>query len=126
PPHAAREGDARAQHEPCLLPAHDRCHATRGRTRRAAAPAATDRPATWKAVESPMVGTFYQAPAPDADPFVKIGDTVKAGQTLCIVEAMKLMNEITAEEDGIVREVCGKNAEPVEFGQPLFYLEPTA
>ncbi|MBM6908833.1 acetyl-CoA carboxylase biotin carboxyl carrier protein, partial [Collinsella intestinalis] len=91
-----------------------------------AAPAATDRPATWKAVESPMVGTFYQAPAPDADPFVKVGDTVKAGQTLCIVEAMKLMNEITAEEDGIVREVCGKNAEPVEFGQPLFYLEPTA
>lgn len=88
--------------------------------------AATDRPATWKAVESPMVGTFYQAPAPDADPFVKVGDEVKAGQTLCIVEAMKLMNEITAEEDGIVREVCGKNAEPVEFGQPLFYLEPTA
>lgn len=73
-----------------------------------------------------MVGTFYQAPAPDADPFVKVGDEVKAGQTLCIVEAMKLMNEITAEEDGIVREVCGKNAEPVEFGQPLFYLEPTA
>ena len=91
-----------------------------------AAPAATDRPAGWKAVESPMVGTFYQAPAPDADPFVKVGDEVKVGQTLCIVEAMKLMNEITAEEDGIVREVCGKNGEPVEFGEPLFYLEPTA
>lgn len=87
---------------------------------------AIDRPAGWKAVESPMVGTFYQAPAPDADPFVKVGDEVKVGQTLCIVEAMKLMNEITAEEDGIVREVCGKNGEPVEFGEPLFYLEPTA
>ena len=73
-----------------------------------------------------MVGTFYTSPAPGEPPFVKVGDEVAANQTLCIVEAMKLMNEITAEEDGIVREVCGKNAEPVEFGQPLFYIEPTA
>lgn len=89
-------------------------------------PAPAAHPAGWKAVESPMVGTFYQAPAPDADPFVKVGDTVKSGQTLCIVEAMKLMNEITAEEDGVIREVCGVNGEPVEFGEPLFYIEPTA
>lgn len=90
------------------------------------APAADARPASWKAVESPMVGTFYQAPAPDADPFVKVGDTVAEGQTLCIVEAMKLMNEIPAEEACVVREVCVRDADPVEFGQPLFYVEATA
>lgn len=90
------------------------------------APAADARPASWKAVESPMVGTFYQAPAPDADPFVKVGDTVAEGQTLCIVEAMKLMNEIPAEEACVVREVCVHDADPVEFGQPLFYVEATA
>ena len=91
-----------------------------------AEPAAGARPATWKAVESPMVGTFYQAPAPDAEPFVKLGDTVETGQTLCIVEAMKLMNELPAEEPGIIREICVKDAEPVEFGQPIFYYEPVA
>lgn len=89
-------------------------------------PAPDARPASWIAVESPMVGTFYQAPAPDADPFVKVGDAVKEGQTLCIVEAMKLMNEIPAEIDCVVREVCVRDAEPVEFGQPLFYVEATA
>ena len=73
-----------------------------------------------------MVGTFYQAPAPDADPFVKLGDKVSVGQTLCIVEAMKLMNEITAEEAGVIREICGVDGEPVEFGEPLFYYEPVA
>ncbi len=71
-----------------------------------------------------MVGTFYAAPNPDADPFVKVGDEVMAGETLCIVEAMKLMNEIAAEEMGIVREVCVEDGEPVEFGQTLFYVEP--
>ena len=73
-----------------------------------------------------MVGTFYQAPSPDAAPFVSVGDEVMAGQTLCIVEAMKLMNEITAEQMGTVREVCVHDAEPVEFGTVLFYLEPHA
>ena len=73
-----------------------------------------------------MVGTFYQAPAPDADPFVKVGGKVEAGQTVCIVEAMKLMNELTAEEPGYIREVCVKDAEPVEFDQPIFYYEPIA
>ena len=72
-----------------------------------------------------MVGTFYAAPAPDAPPFVQAGDDVVAGQSLCIVEAMKLMNEVPAEQMGTIREVCIDNAMPVEFGTVLFYLEPT-
>ena len=71
-----------------------------------------------------MVGTFYAAPAPGEPAFVKVGDEVAANQTLCIIEAMKLMNEITAEEMGTVREVCVKDADPVEFGTVLFYIEP--
>lgn len=78
----------------------------------------------WIEVTSPIVGTFYAAPNPDSDPFVAIGDEVLAQQTLCIVEAMKLMNEIPSPEMGIVREICVENAEPVEFGQTLFWLEP--
>ena len=75
-------------------------------------------------ISSPMVGVFYAAPAEDADPYVQVGDRVKKGQTLCIVEAMKLMNEITAEEMGTVREVCLSDATPVEYGTVLFYVEP--
>ncbi|MDO4851723.1 MAG: acetyl-CoA carboxylase biotin carboxyl carrier protein [Actinomycetota bacterium] len=93
----------------------------------APAPAAADdkvRPANWIAVKSPMVGTFYAAPAPDADPFVTVDEEVTAGQSLCIVEAMKLMNEIPSPEMGIVREICVGNAEPVEYGTVMFYLEP--
>jgi oxaloacetate decarboxylase alpha subunit len=86
---------------------------------------ALDRPGTWVPVVSPMVGTFYAAPAPGDPPFVKVGDEVTAGQTLCIVEAMKLMNEITAEQMGTIREVCIENAMPVEYNTVLFYLEPT-
>lgn len=91
-----------------------------------AAPAAAEpeRPANWYAVKAPMVGTFYAAPAPGEPAFVKVGDEVAANQTLCIVEAMKLMNEITAEEMGTVREICVKDADPVEFGTVLFYIEP--
>ena len=85
---------------------------------------ASDRPATWKPVVAPMVGTYYEAPAPGEPPFVKVGDEVAAGETLCIVEAMKLMNEITAEEMGTVREVCLSDATPVEYGTVLFYVEP--
>ena len=88
------------------------------------ATAADSRPATWQAVTAPMVGTFYAAPAPGEPPFVKVGDEVAANETLCIVEAMKLMNEITAEEMGTVREVCVEDATPVEFGTVLFYIEP--
>ena len=85
-----------------------------------------DRPASWYVVTAPMVGTFYTSPGPGEPPFVQVGDEVAANQTLCIVEAMKLMNEITAEEMGTVREVCLEDASPVEFGTPLFYIEPHA
>ncbi|HUF89529.1 MAG TPA: acetyl-CoA carboxylase biotin carboxyl carrier protein [Gemmatimonadota bacterium] len=74
-------------------------------------------------VESPMVGTFYRAPAPEAPPFVEVGDSVRTGQTLCILEAMKLMNELQSEVNGVVRKVLVENAAPVEYGQPLFEIE---
>lgn len=73
-------------------------------------------------ITSPFVGTFYRAPAPDADPFVEAGGAVKKGQTLCIVEAMKLMNEIECDADGVVAEIYPKNAQPVEYGEALFGL----
>ncbi len=74
-------------------------------------------------VKSPMVGTFYRAPAPGAEAFVKVGDTVKKGQTLCIIEAMKLMNEIESEVDGTVVDILTENAQPVEYGEKLFIVE---
>ncbi len=70
------------------------------------------------------MGTFYRSPAPDQPPFAEVGATVKKGQTICIIEAMKLMNEIEAEAAGRVTEVLAQNGQPVEFGQPLFRLEP--
>ena len=75
-------------------------------------------------IEAPMVGTFYRAPAPGEPPFVEVGEAVEAGQTLCILEAMKLMNEVKADREGLVRRICVDNAEPVEYGQLLFELEP--
>jgi len=75
-------------------------------------------------VTSPFVGTFYRAPSPDSAPFVDVGTSVKKGQVLCIVEAMKLMNEIEAEVAGRIAEIFVQNATPVEFGQPLFRIEP--
>ena len=75
-------------------------------------------------IESPMVGTFYRAPQPGAPPFVEEGDAVAAGQTLCILEAMKLMNEVKADQEAVVRAIHVGNAEPVEYGQLLFELEP--
>jgi oxaloacetate decarboxylase alpha subunit len=75
-------------------------------------------------VESPMVGTFYRASEPGAEPFVEEGDPVAPGQTLCILEAMKLMNEVKADVEAVVRSVCVENAQPVEYGQLLFELEP--
>ncbi|HJZ61529.1 MAG TPA: biotin/lipoyl-containing protein [Miltoncostaeaceae bacterium] len=90
-----------------------------------AAAAAAQGPADGLArVESPMVGTFYRAPSPTADAFVAEGDRVSAGQTLCIIEAMKIFNEIVTEQGGVVREICAENAEPVEYGQLLFLIEP--
>ncbi|HEY7472837.1 MAG TPA: acetyl-CoA carboxylase biotin carboxyl carrier protein [Gemmatimonadota bacterium] len=75
-------------------------------------------------VESPMVGTFYRAPAPEAPAFVEVGDSVRVGQTLCILEAMKLMNELQSEVNGVVRRILVENGAPVEYGQPLFEIEP--
>ncbi len=75
-----------------------------------------------KVVESPLVGTFYAAPAEDAEPFVTVGSAVKKGQTLAIVEAMKLMNEIESDYDGTVAEILVENGQPVEYGQPLFRI----
>ncbi len=74
-------------------------------------------------LKSPIVGTFYRSPAPDEPAFVKVGDTVSKGQTLCIIEAMKIMNEIESEHQGIVREILIENGEPVEFGTPLIRIE---
>jgi acetyl-CoA carboxylase biotin carboxyl carrier protein len=73
---------------------------------------------------SPIVGTFYRASSPDADPYVEVGDRVKTGQVLCIVEAMKLMNEIESDADGTVVRIYPENAQPVEFGEPLFAIQP--
>ena len=75
-------------------------------------------------LSSPIVGTFYAAPNPDASPFVRVGDRVDQGQVLCIVEAMKLMNEIESDVDGVVLEIYPTNAQPVEFGEPLFAIRP--
>jgi acetyl-CoA carboxylase biotin carboxyl carrier protein len=89
----------------------------------AAAPAAEAAPGG-HVVKSPMVGTFYRAPSPDAKPFVEVGATIKAGETICVLEAMKLMNEIEAEFKGRVVQVLVENAQPIEFGQKLFLVEP--
>ena len=86
----------------------------------AAAPAARD---LSNAQKSPMVGTFYRSPSPSAPAFVEVGKTVKAGDTLCIIEAMKLMNEIEAEKSGVIKEILVENGTPVEYGEPLFIIE---
>jgi acetyl-CoA carboxylase biotin carboxyl carrier protein len=81
-------------------------------------------PAGWLTLIAPVVGTFYRAPAPDADPYVEIGAVVQKGQILCVIEAMKLMNEIESEWDGKIVEILVENAQPVEYGEPLFRIEP--
>ena len=90
------------------------------------APAAAPAKNNWIEVKSPMVGTYYRSPAPEAPSYVEVGSHVIRGQTLCILEAMKLMNEMESEVAGTVREVCVENAEPVEYGQVLFRIEPDA
>lgn len=84
------------------------------------APPAPD--AKWEEIKSPMVGTFYRAPSPDDPPYVEVGDRIRNGQAVCIIEAMKLMNEIEAEISGQVMEILVKNGEPVEYGQPLMRI----
>ena len=73
-------------------------------------------------VKSPMVGTFYRSSAPGAKPFIEIGQNINAGETLCIIEAMKLLNEIEADQSGVVKKVLVENGQPVEYGQPLFII----
>lgn len=100
----------------------------------AAAPAAPEAAAAAPApaasnlvdIKSPMVGTFYRAASPESPPYVEVGAKVSQGQTLCILEAMKLMNELEAEISGTIREICVENSEPVEYGQVLFRVEPDA
>ena len=93
-----------------------------------ARPEAGTRPAAavanLKEIRSPMVGTFYKAPEPGAEPYIKVGNRVTAGQTVCIIEAMKIMNEIEAEITGVVREINVEDSQPVEFGQVLFRVDP--
>ncbi|MGV2828348.1 acetyl-CoA carboxylase biotin carboxyl carrier protein [Myxosarcina sp. GI1(2024)] len=101
------------------------------------APSGTERPTTppdttttvddrsWIEITSPMVGTFYRAPAPDEEPFVEVGDRINPGDTVCIIEAMKLMNEIEGEVAGKIMEIAVQNGEPVEFGQTLMRIDPS-
>jgi len=74
-------------------------------------------------IKSPMVGTFYEAPSPGSKPFVSVGDTVKAGDTLCIIEAMKMLNQIESDKTGVIKAIIAENAQPVEFNQVLFIIE---
>ncbi|QEL54188.1 acetyl-CoA carboxylase biotin carboxyl carrier protein [Chromobacterium paludis] len=92
----------------------------------AAAPAAEAAPAAanhQNAMKSPMVGTFYRSPSPGAKSFVEVGQSVNAGDTLCIIEAMKLMNEIEADRSGVVKAILAEDGQPVEYGEPLFVIE---
>lgn len=86
-------------------------------------PAPAPAPPEGHAIKSPMVGTFYRSSAPGAKPFVEIGQAIKAGDTVCIIEAMKLLNEIESDSDGVVKAVLVENGQPVEYGQPLIVLE---
>lgn len=90
----------------------------------AAAPAISEAPAAEEghAVKSPMVGTFYRSPSPDAKAFVEVGDTVAVGDTLCIIEAMKLLNEIEADKAGVIKKILVDNGQAIEYGEPLFII----
>lgn len=121
---------AAASAPPAPAPAAPAAAASGGGAPSGAAPAPVPEAAPPKSnlieVKSPMVGTFYRAPAPEAPAYVEPGSRVVKGQTLCILEAMKLMNELESEVAGVVREVCVENSEPVEYGQVLFRIEPEA
>jgi acetyl-CoA carboxylase biotin carboxyl carrier protein len=93
-------------------------------TARAETPAPAAASSSLKEIKSPMVGTYYKAPEPGAESYVKVGSRVAAGQTVCIIEAMKIMNEIEAEISGVVREICVEDTQPVEFGTVLFRVDP--
>ena len=89
----------------------------------AAAPVAAAPEVSGHVVTSPMVGTFYEAPSPGSAPFVEVGKSVKEGDTLCIIEAMKMLNQIEADKSGVIKQMVVENGQPVEFGQPLFIIE---
>jgi acetyl-CoA carboxylase biotin carboxyl carrier protein len=91
----------------------------------AAAGAKAETPSNWKDIKSPMVGTFYRASSPEAEPFASVGTQVDEDTVVCIIEAMKVMNEIKAECKGVIRKIMAENATPVEFGQALFQVEPS-
>ena len=112
-----------AQNEPVISVPHTPIPAELDITADREPPTPQNAPSGGEEVKSPMVGVFYNAPSPEAEPFVRIGDTVKKGDVLCILEAMKLMNEITAEHDGKITDICAKNGDVVEFGQVLFKIE---
>jgi len=118
------EGETRVTVRRSEAPAEAPSAASALETAEEPAPPPVPSPPDLLRIESPMVGTFYRAPSPGAEPFVEVGDPVGPGQTLCILEAMKLMNEVKAEAEAIVRRVCVDNAQPVEYGQLLFELEP--
>ena len=120
-PVAAGAAAAPAPAAPAALPVAAASAAPRA-PEAAAAPA----PSNLIEVKSPMVGTYYRSPAPEAPPYVENGTRVAKGQTLCILEAMKLMNELESEVAGTIREICVENGEPVEYGQVLFRIEPAA
>ncbi len=113
---AAIDFDAMPQYIPAAAPA------VQAAAPAAAAPVADATPI--EAIAAPIVGTFYQSPAPDAAPFVKVGDKVTADTVVCIIEAMKVMNEVKAERAGVIKRVLAENAHAVEFGQPLFEITP--
>jgi len=107
--------------EHVIVPATVGAAATAAQAQQAAAPAAPAAPAG-HVITAPMVGTFYRAPNPGASPFVEVGQSVKEGDALCIIEAMKLLNEIEADKAGVIKEILVENGEPVEYGQPLFVI----
>jgi len=111
------------RHAPAAAPPRVEAAPHRSAHEVAAAPAEPV-PSNLVTIEAPMVGTFYRAPAPTSAPFVNEGDVVKDGQTLCIIEAMKLMNEIEAKAAGRIAKILVENGQPVEYGQPLFLVEP--
>ncbi len=112
--------------QPAAMPSAAAAQPSAASGESAAAPAPMAAPApsgNRHVVKAPMVGTFYRSPSPDAKPFVEVGQTVKAGQTLCIIEAMKMLNQIEADKSGVIVEVVAENEKPVEFEQPLFIIE---
>ena len=114
---------AAAAGAPAATPAGSPVPAAPAAAPAAGAPAAAVPPqAEGHVVKSPMVGTFYRSPAPDAKPFIEVGDTVKEGQTICVIEAMKLMNEIEADASGTIKAILVENGQPVEYGQALFVI----